>query len=688
MKTISKYINRDISWLKFNARVLQEAADKTVPLLERLRFLGIYSNNLDEFYKVRYATLVRAINLKSKIYVNIVENQTNIELLDEINSVVAHQAKNYDQLFNEIIAELEHENIIMVDEKTHLPEHTAYINEYFQTKLSHTIVVLYWKDGNKIPALRDGAFYLLAKMKKRNHKTQYALIEVPTNIFSRFVVLPKIGDKNYVIFLEDIIRHHLKDIFRIFALDDIEAHSIKITRDAELSIDNDLEMSFLKSISEGVEDRKKGEPVRLVYDKNISREALIYLKKMLSLDNYDNLTSGGKYHNKRDFMKFPNLGRTELEFKKIKPFIPNLLNEFPDYFKVFSKENFLLCQPYHDFAIFLNFLRSAAIDPKVKKICITIYRVADDSQVMSALLNAAKNGKEVVAVVELRARFDEAQNITWTKQLQDEGVKVIFGVPGLKVHSKIGYIERETQRGYASKYAFTSTGNFHEGTAKLYTDFTLFTADKTIVQEIEDIFEFFNANYLIKHHDQLIMSPWQTRKKIIKFISREIKNHKNGLPAQINFKLNSLSDKEIIDKLYEASMAGVEVRLIVRGVCSLISGVKPFSENIKTISVIDKFLEHSRVFWFKCAGEDEIYISSADVMTRNLDHRIEVSFPLKNPKNKRIVKGIFELGFADNVKGRLVEEGLEEPYQVNKKKPNRSQERILKFLKDIYKNVE
>lgn len=678
-----KYINREISWLKFNARVLQEAADVSVPLLERLRFLGIYSNNLDEFYKVRYASLVRAINLKSKSFQNILEHQTPIELLEEINKVVAQQSKNYDKLFNEIVKALEKENIKIVNENQLLDAHKHFIDEYFYNKLSHTINVFYWQEGKKVPALRDGAFYLLTKIKKRNFKTRYALVEIPTTIFPRFIVLPQVNNIEYVIFLEDIVRYHLKEIFRIFSPDFVESHSIKITRDAELSIDNDLEMSFLKNVSESLDERKKGEPVRLVYDKNISKDALHFLKTMLRLDDYDSLSAGGKYHNKRDFMNFPTLGRKDLEYEKLRPFTPNTLNEFPDYFKVFSKENFLMYQPYHDYAIFLKFLRNAAIDPKVKSIKITIYRVADDSQVMSALINAAKNGKEVTAVLELRARFDEAQNIVWTKQLQDEGVKVIFGVPGLKVHSKVGLIEREPQRGYAEKYAFISTGNFHEGTARVYTDFMQFTANKDIVNEIENLFEFFSANYLVKSYNYLWISPFSTRKKLIKCINKEIKNHKNGLPAQINIKVNSFSDKEIIDKLYEASEAGVEVRLIVRGICSLIAGKKPFSENIKVVSVIDRFLEHPRMYWFKNGGEDKIYISSADIMPRNLDHRIEISVPIITHKNKRIAKAVFELGFNDNVKARIVQEGFEEPYQINKKQKNRSQERIYKFLLNI-----
>ncbi|MDR3271890.1 MAG: polyphosphate kinase 1 [Flavobacteriaceae bacterium] len=681
-----KYINREISWLKFNARVLQEAADKRNPLLERLRFLGIYSNNLDEFYKVRYAYIVHILQFEKSAYKNIVEEQDANELLKEINKAVSHQQQKYDKIYEQIIKELDKEKISLIDDKSIPAVLEPYIKNFFENKLSHNITVLYWKPGDKTPNLKDNeVFYLVVTMIKKNKKQQYALIEVPTDRFSRFLVLPDIGDKHYVIFLEDVIRYHLKEIFSIFKFEKIEAKSVKITKDAELSIDNDIQISFLESIVEGLKERRKGQPVRMVYDKTIDASTLHFLKKMLGLDDYDSVVSGGKYHNKKDFMKFPTLGRKDLEYKKITPVIPKNLSEHPNYFKAFSKEDTLIYTPYYDYSVFLKFLRAAAIDPRVRKIKITVYRVADDSQVLSALLNAAKNGKEVTAVLELRARFDEAHNIKWSRMLQDEGVKVIFGVRGLKVHSKIGIIEREPQRGFAEKYAFVSTGNFHEGTARVYTDFTLFTSSEAIVNQIDEIFNFFNTNYLVKQYRDIMVSPWGIRRRLILGIKREIKNQKAGLPAQINIKANSLCDKEIIDYLYEASRNGVEIRMQVRGICSLIPNIEGLSENIKVVSVVDKFLEHARIYWFKNAGEDLVYLSSADIMPRNLDHRVEVVCPIESKKNKQELMRIFELGFSDNVKGRLIQEGLEEPYQRNRKKKNRSQETIYEYLKEMNK---
>ena len=679
-----RYINREISWLKFNSRVLQEAMDKKNPLLERLRFLGIYSNNLDEFYKVRYAYIARMVQFNRK-YNNIVESQEDVNLLEEINMTVAHQQEKYDKLYEQIIKELAKEKTLLVDDKT-LPESLKpFVQDFFENKLSHNLTILYWKEGDKTINLRDNVFYLIVTMTKKNGNQQYALIEVPSDRFSRFLVLPDINDKHYVIFLEDIIRYHLKDIFQFFKFETIEGKSIKLTKDADLSIDNDVQVSYVDSIAVALKERLKGLPVRLVYDKTIDPKTLRFLKKMFDLDEYDSLAPGGKYHNKKDFMKFPTLGRQDLEYKKIEPIIPKILKGEKNYFKAFAKEDTLLYAPYYDYSVFLKFLRGAAIDPKVKKIKITIYRVASDSQVLSAILNAARNGKEVTAVLELRARFDEAHNIKWSKQLQDEGVKVIFGVPGLKVHSKIGIVDREPQRGAATKYAFISTGNFHEGTARLYTDFTLFTANEAIVKQVDQVFDFFNANYLVKHYKDIAVSPWGIRRKIIQGIEREINNKKNGLPAQINIKVNSICDKEIIDYLYEASKMGVEVRMVVRGICSIIPQVPGLSDHIKIISVVDKFLEHPRVYWFKNGGDDLIYISSADIMARNLDHRVEVACPIISAKNKQEIMKIFELGFNDNVKGRLIKEGFEEPYQKNRKKKNRSQETIYQYIKEFNK---
>ncbi len=669
-----KYINREISWLKFNARVLQEVADPSVPIIEKLRFLGIYSNNLDEFYKVRYATILRAIELKSKVYHNIIEDQTNVELLNEINRVVAEQQKTYDSLYQSIIEELANHQIYFVNEQSLSDTQEEFVKEYFETKLRHTIAILYSKKNIPL-ALKDGAFYMYVTMTLEDDSIEFALIEVPTDIFPRFVQLPSEGTNSYIMFLEDVIRKHLKDIFFSFRIKHIVAHSVKITRDAELSIDNDIDLSLVQSISESVEDRSKGEPVRMVYDKNLPPFGLENLKKMLHLTEYDNLLPGGKYHNKRDFMKFPNLGRTDLEYPKIKPIVSQPLTQTKDYFKVLSEKDMYIYTPYHDYSTLLQFLRNAAIDPLVTTIKMTIYRVADDSQVMSALINAARNGKEVIAVVELKARFDEAHNIQWTRELQEAGVKVIFGVPGLKVHAKLCLIERSLQDGYSENYAIVSTGNFNESTAQLYTDFTLFSSNQEIVNEVAEVFDFFKSNYLIKKYSMLVVSPWQTRKKVIKFINKEIKNHKKGLPAQINLKMNGLSDKEMIDHLYNAAEQGVEVRLLIRGVCSIVP-----RENLKITSVIDKFLEHPRMYWFKNAGNDKVFISSADFMTRNLDIRVEVSCPIFDQKIKEQVIEIFELGFNDNVKGRIVQPGLQEEYQKNDLAPNRSQETIYQYL--------
>ena len=387
-------------------------------------------------------------------------------------------------------------------------------------------------------------------------------------------------------------------------------------------------------------------------------------------------------------MKFPNLGRNDLEYEKITPIVPYKFNCYRNNFEAISAEDHMLYAPYHDYSVFLRFLREAAIDPKVTKIKITIYRVASESQVMSALINAARNGKEVTAVLELRARFDEANNVKWSKRLQDAGVHVIFGVQGLKVHSKIGYIERLPEHNMASSYAFISTGNFHAGTAKLYTDYTLLTSQPEITQEINQVFKFFNANYQTQSYKHLLVSPMQTRKKIVKFIKKEIKNHRKGLPSGINLKLNSLSDKEIIDMLYLASNEGVKVRLVVRGIHSLITGIPGISENIESVSIIDKFLEHPRVYWFKNAGSDRVFISSADMMERNLDARVEVACPIYDPQIKKLVMDTFELSFNDNVKARIHDADESLTYRVNTKPVLRSQFVTYDYLYEWNKKLE
>lgn len=676
------YVNREISWLKFNARVLQEVKDPNVPLLEKLRFLGIYSNNLDEFYSVRYSALLRSIQLKSRGYRNIIADQTDEDLIEEINNVVALQRAEYDSLYDQILLELEESNIYFIDDKNVPEEYIPYVKNYFTSELSHSIGVYILDRNLKTPAIRDGAFYLAVKFNDRN-KSKYALIDVPTHIFPRFVLLPKIDDRQYVMYLEDIVRYHLDEIFKVFQFDHIETHSIKITRDSELDMDTDLENSLLEKVAKSLEGRRKGEPVRIVYDRELAKDTLEFLMHKLNIDDYDSINAGGKYHNKRDLMKFPNMGRSDLEYENITPIVQHSFQKYRTYFEAISAEDHMIVTPYHDYSVFLKFLREAAIDPHVNKIKITIYRVASESQVMSALINAARNGKEVTAVLELRARFDEANNVKWSKRLQDAGVNVIFGVPGLKVHSKIGFIERKAKGGLASQYAFISTGNFHSGTAKVYTDYTLFTSNSEITGEIEQVFRFLNANYLTQNYKHLLVSPMQTRKKLVKFIKKEIKNHRKGLPSGINLKLNSLSDKEIIDMLYNASQEGVKVRLVVRGIHSLIPGIPGVSENISSISVIDKFLEHPRVYWFKNGGDDRVFISSADMMERNLDARVEIACPIYDEELRKLVIDTFEISFNDNVKGRIHDDDLSLTYRVNNQPALRSQYVTYDYLYDL-----
>lgn len=681
---MKKYVNREISWLKFNARVLQEAEDEKVPLLERIRFLGIYSNNLDEFYSVRYSAILRSIQLQNveKVYRNIITDQTDEELIEEINEIVRIQREIYDRLYDELLKELESNNIFVVDDQTFPEKYLDYITDFFNNEFIHTVGVFILEDIKKVPPLRDGSFYLAVKMTIKD-KNKYALIIVPTHLFPRFIQLPKLGEENYVIFLEDIIRFHLEDIFKTFKFDTIEAHSIKITRDSELDFDNDLEHSLLEKVIQSLEGRKKGEPVRLVYDREIAQDTLQFFLKKLKLDEYDSIIPGGKYHNKRDLMNFPTFGIKELTYDVIKPIVQLRPIQYPSYFQAITEHDEIIYAPYHDYSLLLKFLREAAIDPKVTKIKITVYRVAKDSQVMHSLINAAMNGKEVTAVLELRARFDESNNAMWSKKLKAAGVNVIFGVPGLKVHSKVAYIERLPEEGKAEKYAVISTGNFHAGTAKVYSDYTYFTANPGICKEVEQLFQFFGANYLIQSYRHLLVSPHGTRKKIVKMIKREIKNQQAGLPAEINLKLNSLSDKEMIDLLYKASQKGVKIRLVVRGINCLIPGVKSLSENIECVSVIDKFLEHPRLYWFKNAGEDKVFIASADLMERNLDHRVEVACPIYDSQLKKIVMDTFDLSFNDNVKGRLITAQSSLDYKTNHLPPNRSQNTTYDYLSQI-----
>jgi polyphosphate kinase len=661
------YRNRELSWLQFNARVLQEAKDTSVPLIERLRFLGIFSNNLDEFFKVRYATIKRIVEA-GKGGRGVLGGISATELLEEITkTVIEHQATSL-SILNDIEEELEKENIFIIDETQVTKSQEAFISDYFLRKVSPALVTIMIGELEEFPSLKDSAAYLAIKMvmsKDDNTfgtKNNYALIEIP-KIIDRFVVLPKEGDKQFIIILDDLIRFCLNNIFSIFKYDSITAHMIKITRDAELDIDSDLSKSFIDKISKSVKNRSAGDPVRFVYDKNIDNETLRFLMDKMGIDTTDSIIPGGRYHNRRDYMGFPSLGRNDLLYDKIAPLRIKDLSLEGSLLNKIANKDYLLYAPYQTFSYVVKFLREAALDPNVKSIKITIYRLAQISHIASSLINAAKNGKNVTVQIELQARFDEEANIKYAEQMQSEGVELIFGVSGLKVHCKACIVERlENEK--IKRYAFVSTGNFNESTARIYTDYTLFTSNRKICKEINKVFDFFEVNYKIKKYNHLIVSPHYTRNALYNLIENEIKNHRAGKVSGIKLKLNSLSDFKMINKLYDASNAGVKIKLIVRGICCLIPGVKGMSENIEAISIIDKFLEHPRVYIFKNAGNDKVYISSADFMGRNLDNRVEISCPIYDEGIKKEIIDTFDISWNDNVKARIINKEQDNQYRV------------------------
>jgi len=700
MKTKNTYVNRELSWLKFNARVLQEAADEKVPLLERLRFAGIFSNNLDEFFKVRYATVKRvAMNESSDKELGVHAK----ELLEEITKEVIQLQDESLSIINTITEELEKEQIFIVNEKTLLPEHEAFVNTYFYDKVRPALFTIILNDLEKFPQLKDDVAYLAVKMtlkedekasgvqkffssKAYKEKIQYALIELPTTL-NRFIELPQVGDKHYIIMLDDVIRFCLHLIFSIFNYESLSANMIKITRDAELDIDDDLSKSFVEKISSSVEDRRKGAPVRFVYDKTIDKDTLHFLIEKMGIVNTDSVIPGGRYHNRRDYMSFPSLGRTDLTYAPIHPLPVKGLTSEESLLKKIAEKDYLQFTPYHTFSNIIWFLREAALDPKVKSVKITIYRLAKNSQVVNSLINAVKNGKKVTVQIELQARFDEESNIRYAEQLKAEGVKLIFGVRGLKVHSKICVIEREEGKGI-KRYGFISTGNFNESTAKVYTDYTLFTANQDILKEVNKVFNFFETNYNIQKYKHLIVSPHYTKKILKQLIDEEIKNAKAGKEAYIKLKMNNITSYKMIDKLYEASRAGVKIQMIVRGICCLVPSIEGMSENIEVISIVDKFLEHPRLFIFGNNGNPKVYISSADWMTRNISFRVEVGCPIYDEAIKQELIDTFEISWADNVKARVIDQAQDNHYRPHTLPAQRSQVALYEYYQQKNKLTE
>ena len=662
-----RYIDREKSWLSFNARVLQEAADDTVPLLDRLRFLGIFSNNLDEFFRVRFAA-IRRLSMSGISGEKVLGGISAQQLLKDITEIVIQQQSESLRILNIIEAKLEEENIFIVHENNISSEQEVFLKDFFIQKLSPELITVILNDLAEFPVLKDSVGYLAIKLvMKQNSEVRYAMIEIPKTI-NRFVVLPSSDNKKYVILLDDVIRHNLSSIFNIFDYESVSAHMIKITRDAQLDIDSDLSKSMLEKIASSVKDRRIGDPVRFIYDELIEQDTLnFFLDKMKIISN-DSVIPGGRYHNRRDYMSFPDLGRFDLLYKTNVPLPIIGLSLEGSILEKISKKDYLLNAPYQSFSYLTKFLREAALDPKVTSIKITLYRLAKNSQIISSLINAAKNGKKVVVQIELQARFDEASNISYSEQMQTEGIELIFGIKGLKVHSKACVIER-LESGKIKRYGFISTGNFNEGTAKVYTDVTLFTSHQKILKDVSKIFEFFEINYRLYRYKHLIVSPHYTRSRFYKLIDREITNSLEGKEAFIKLKMNSLSDFEMIDKLYDASNAGVKIQLEVRGICSLIPGVVGMSENISAISIVDNYLEHSRIYIFGNAGNPVVYISSADFMTRNLDGRVEVTCPIYDPEIKNELIDNFDLGWNGNVKARIHSENLDNRYKIRGEEP-------------------
>lgn len=664
------YTNREISWLQFNARVLQEASDEKVPLIERLRFLGIFSNNLDEFFKVRYATVKRIVEAGkgAKNELGGIRAETLLEIITKI--VIDQQTESLEVL-KAIEDRLKDENIHIIDETNITWKHHDFIKKYFIQKVSPALVTIILNDVSTLPNLKDSAAYLAVRMVMNDDSNQFALIEIPKSV-NRFVELPKYEGKDFIIMIDDLLRYCLSDIFNIFPYKKISAHMIKITRDGELDFESDLSKSFIEKISDSVKHRQLGEPVRFVFDKTIEEETLQFLMSKMGITETDSIIPGGRYHNRRDYMKFPSMGRQDLLYQPIESLPIKGLSLESSIFEAIAKKDYLLYAPYHTFSYVVKFLREAALDPKVKNIKITIYRLAEISHIASSLINAALNGKSVTVSIELQARFDEEANINYAQQMQEGGVNLIFGVQGLKVHSKMCVIERE-EHDKIVRYGFVSTGNFNESTAKVYTDYTLFTANQNILKDITKVFMFFDTNYKIYRYKHIITSPHYTKKAIFKLIDEQIILAKAGMGGYIRLKMNNITSYLVIDKLYEASRAGVKIDMIVRGICCLIPGIKGMSETIEVISIVDKFLEHPRVYIFGNDRDAKVYISSADWMTRNIDNRVEVSCPIYDPDIKQEIIDTFNISWSDNVKARLINTPNENEYRINNNPKVRSQ---------------
>lgn len=675
------YVEKELSWLSFNERVLQEAADKSVPLIERIRFLGIFSNNLDEFYKVRFASVKRRILIDREQGIN----SSYKHLLTRMQSKAFKLNENFEALYTDLIKEMARRRIFLVNE-TQLDDHQKkWISKYFNKEvLPHITPWLVSDDADILQYLKDEYAYIAVELKKNNH-SKYVLVEIPTDQLPRFIMLPEQKGKRRktIILLDNIIRYCLNDIFHgFFDYDELNGYAMKMTRDAEYDLSHEVEHSLLEQMSEGLSQRLTAMPVRFVYEKEMPKDMLSFLCDKLKVSNYDSLLPGGRYHNFKDFISFPNVGRDYLENKPLPPMRSADFEGYKNHFDAIKAKDILLYYPYHTFDHVTELVRQASFDPKVLGIKINVYRVAKDSRLMHSLIHAVHNGKKVTVIVELQARFDEEANIEWSRILTDSGVHVIFGVPGLKIHSKLLLISRKTEDS-VEYYAHIGTGNFHEKTARIYTDFTLLTAEPEITNEVHNVFGYIENPYRPVKFNHLIVSPRNSRERLYNIVDKEIAFAKQGKRAEIILKINNLVDTGLIDKLYEASNAGVQIKMIIRGMCSLVPGIDGLSENIKIISIIDRFLEHPRVIISHNNGDPAVYISSADWMTRNIDYRIEVGTPIRDPRLKQRIIDIINIHFTDTVKARWIDKEMSNAYVARgNRKKIRSQIAIYDYIKN------
>ena len=679
------FLPRDISWLSFNGRVLQEANDKTVPLKDRIRFLGIFSNNLDEFFRVRVATLKRMHELggvpkKANMHLEAYP----IEILNELMHIVLQQQSEFDRIWVSIQVELRKNKVFLKNDRQLTKDQRNFVVDYFEQDVRSNIIPLMVESIPEMPYLRDKSIYLgvVMRQKKSAYKQKYALIEVPSKSLGRFVILPNAGAETHMILLEDVIRVNLPYIFSYFGFDQFDAHLFKLTKDAEIDLDNDISTSLVEKMEKGLKKRRKGKPVRFVYDKEMDSGLLNFLSQKLKLDAKSSIIPGGRIHNFKHFMDFPNVFPQSK--KKVNAFIHPELKSSLRVTDVIQKKDILLNFPYHSFGKIIDLLREAAIDPDVVSIRITAYRLASDSKVINALINASRNGKKVEVMLELKARFDEEANLYWKSVLEEEGVKVILGIPNMKVHAKVCVIKKRTGN-KTIQYGFVSTGNLNEKSSAIYSDFCLLTSNRSIMADINRIF-FYLENPVARKNTlgeckTLMVSPVNMRTQINLLIDKEIKEAKKGKPAKIILKLNSLSDTVLVDKLFQASAAGVAVSLIIRGIYSVKRQVKKGQVQPYAISIVDQYLEHGRVMYFHQGGKDLLFISSADWMFRNLDHRVEAACPILDEQIKQEILTILKIQLSDNVKSRVLDVNYNNIYVSSQgKKKIRSQQETYNYL--------